>query len=159
MTQTLRDFATQQLDAVVGEYGPPCDRDGAIERWMRHLASTGQVPDDILEAMPEVSRGNDPQVSPQEYECGCVAVVRVTDRDGRTWLGYNEKPFEMRLAIPCNKGTCELAHLRTSLDHEIVPKFNGFEFSHFEGSPWHDEGKSYKAVEDVFHHSQDKRKA
>jgi hypothetical protein len=52
MMLTLRDFATQQLDIVAGEYGPPGDRDEAIERWMRHLVGTGQVPDDILEAMP-----------------------------------------------------------------------------------------------------------
>jgi hypothetical protein len=115
MMLTLRDFATQQLDIVAGEYGPPGDRDEAIERWMRHLVSTGQVPDDILEAMPEVSRDNDPQVSPQEYECGCVAVTRITDRDGRTWRGCDEKPFEMRLAIPCEGTTCELSHLRAGV--------------------------------------------
>lgn len=27
-----------------------------LEGWMRYLFGTGQVPDDILEAMPEVSR-------------------------------------------------------------------------------------------------------
>lgn len=112
MTQTLREVATEQLDSFAGEYGPPDDRDQAIDRWMRHLVGIGQVPDDILEAMPEVSRDNSPQISPQEYECGCVAVVRVTDRDGRTWLGRDEKPFEMRLAIPCDGVACELTHLR-----------------------------------------------
>jgi hypothetical protein len=115
MTQTLRDFATAQLNAVSGEYGPPRDRDQAIERWMYRLVSTSQVPDDILEAMPEVSRHNDPQISPQEYECGCVVITRVTDRDGRR--GFDEKPFELRLALPCEGTACELAHLRTSREN------------------------------------------
>lgn len=108
MMRTLRDFAIQQLDAVAREYGSPRDRDEAIERWMRCLIGTSQVPDDILEAMPEVSRDNNPQISPQEYECGCVTVTRITDRDGRTWLGYDEKPFEMRLAMPCEEAECEV---------------------------------------------------
>lgn len=113
MTQTLRDYAAEQLDVIVAEYGPPSDgRDQAIERWMRHLVGVGQVPDGILEAMPEVSRHNEPQISPQEYECGCVAVTRITDRDCRTWRGYDEKPFEMHLAMPCNGTGCKLAHLR-----------------------------------------------
>jgi hypothetical protein len=111
MTRTLRDFAAEQLDALTGEYGSPDDRDQAIERWMRHLVGGSQVPDDILEAMPEVSRHNDPQISPQEYECGCVAMTRITDRNSCSWLGRLEEPFEMRLAIPCNDKACELAHL------------------------------------------------
>jgi hypothetical protein len=110
--RTLRDFATAQLDEVVGEYGPPPDRDAAIERWMRHLVAVGRVPDDIFEAMPEVSRHNEPQVSPQEYECGCVAMTRITDRNGASWRGRLEEPFEMRLAIPCDGARCELASLR-----------------------------------------------
>lgn len=115
MTQTLRDYATTQLDAFLTEHEPSCDdRDQAIERWMRRLASVGDVPDDILESMSEVSRHNEPQVSPQEYECGCVVIARVTDRDCRTWLGYDEKPFEMRLAISCTGSACELAHLRVT---------------------------------------------
>ena len=102
MTRTLRDYATEQLDAFLAEHEPSRDgRDQVIERWMRHLVSVGDVPDDILESMPEVSRHNEPQVSPQEYECGCVAITRITDRDCRTWLGYDEKPFEMRLAMSC----------------------------------------------------------
>lgn len=108
MTQTLHDFAKQQLDTFSAQYGVPRDLDRAIERWMRHLASTARVPEDILETMPEVSRSNKPQDSPQEYECGCVAITRITDRDYRD----NEKPFEMRLAIPCSGTACELAHLR-----------------------------------------------
>jgi hypothetical protein len=96
VTQTLHDYAAEQADAIAAEYGaPPDGRDQLIERWTRGLVSGGGVPDDILEAMPEVSRSNSPQCSPQEYECGCVAVTRVTDR------GCVKKPFEMRLAIPC----------------------------------------------------------
>ncbi len=110
VTKALREFATTQLDEFTREYGSPCDRPEAIERWMRHLITTGQVPDDILEALPEVSRSNDPQVSPQEYECGCVTMLRITDRDGRTWLGHDEKPFEMRLVQPCDGAACTRAH-------------------------------------------------
>jgi len=112
VTQTLRSIAVQQLDVVAEEYGPPDDRDEAIERWMRHLVGTGQVPDEVLEAMPEVSRHNEPQISPQEYECGCVAMTRITDRNGCSWLGRLEEPFEMRLALPCDSAACELSHLR-----------------------------------------------
>ncbi len=116
MTQTLRDYATKQLDMFLAEHGSSSDdRDQAIERWMRHLVSVGDVPDDILEALPEVSLHNEPQVSPQEYECGCVAITRITDRDCRTWRGYDEKPFEMRLAMPCDGAVCELAHLRATV--------------------------------------------
>lgn len=109
MTQTLRDLATLEVDAIIEEYGEPIDsRSQAVERRMRGLVATGQIPDDILETMPEVSRHNQPQDSPQEYECGCVTVTRITDRDYR----HNEDPFEMRLAIPCAGATCELAPLR-----------------------------------------------
>lgn len=110
--RTLRDHAGNQVDAIIAEGDPPTDsRDQMIERWTRHLISVGDVPDDILEAMPEVSRHNAPQDSPQEHECGCVAITRITDRDYR----YGEKPFEMRLAIPCDGTACELSHLRGEL--------------------------------------------
>lgn len=113
MTQALRDLAATQLDAFTAEYGAPDDREQAITRWMHHLIATGQVPDGILAALPEVSRHNEPQICPQAYECGCVEMTRITDRDCRTWLGYDEKPFELRLVLPCNEGSnCELAHLR-----------------------------------------------
>lgn len=113
-TRELRDHAAAELDSFAAEYGPPDDPEAAIDRWMRRLISVGDVPDKILEAMPEVSRHNDPQVSPQQYECGCVAMTRITDRDCRTWLGCDEKPFELRLALPCDGGpACELLHLRT----------------------------------------------
>jgi len=65
------------------------------------------IPDAEMAAMPEISRHDYPQVAPQEYPCGCVAVTRVTDRDSRR----GEKPFEMRLAIPCGTATCEVAPL------------------------------------------------
>ncbi len=112
MTKTLHEHAAEQLDAFMVEYGPPDDREQAIMRWMRMLTSTGDIPDDLLATMPEISRHNTPQIFPQEYDCGCVATTRITDRDCRTWRGYDEKPFEMRLAIPCDSTSCELSHLR-----------------------------------------------
>jgi hypothetical protein len=63
MTRTLREFAAEQLDEILKEFPSPHDGE-AIERWMHHLIATGQVPDDILEAMPEVSRHNEPQIGP-----------------------------------------------------------------------------------------------
>ena len=113
-TRTLREVATAQFAEIATEYGAPDNQDQAIARWMHYLVGSGQVPDDVLEAMPEVSRHNDPQISPQEYECGCVAMTRITDRDCRTWRGYNEKPFEMRLALPCDGAACALSHLRAT---------------------------------------------
>lgn len=101
----------EQLDFFTKEHGSPNDRAAAIERWMRYLVSSGRVPDNILEAMPEVSRHNEPQDSPQEYECGCVVVTRITDRDTR----HKEYPFEMRLAMPCDSSACALAHLKKSV--------------------------------------------
>jgi hypothetical protein len=50
-----------------------------------------------IEDALEVSRHNEPQVGPQEWECGCVTEVFVTDRDYRE----DEKPFEMRLTKWC----------------------------------------------------------
>jgi hypothetical protein len=107
VTQTLHDYAAAQVDAIIAEDGPPGDdRAHMIDRWTRRLISVGDIPDDILEAMPEVSRHNEPQVSPQEYECGCVTVTRITDRDYR----YDEKPFEMRLARSCGSESCQRTH-------------------------------------------------
>lgn len=109
MTRSLRDYALEQADAIIDEYGPPPDgRDQVAARWALLLIRVGQVPDDILEAMPEVSRHDEPQDSPQEYECGCIAITRITDRDYRC----GEKPFEMRLASACDGASCELAHLQ-----------------------------------------------
>lgn len=113
MTQTLHDYAAEQVDAIIAEGGLPIDdREYMIARWTRRLISVGGIPDDILEALPEVSRHNEPQISPQEYECGCVTVIRITDRNGSSWRGRLEEPFEMRLAQPCDGTTCELSHLR-----------------------------------------------
>lgn len=49
---------------------------------------------------PTISRHAEPQVSPQEWSCGCVTGVYVTDRDRR------DRPFEMRLHSFCGKPTC-----------------------------------------------------
>jgi hypothetical protein len=111
-TQKLREHAAAELDSFTTEYGPPDNREQAIDRWVRHLIGTGQMPDDLLEALPEVSRHNEPQISPQEYGCGCVAMTRITDRNACSWLGRLEEPFEMRLALLCDGTACELSHLR-----------------------------------------------
>jgi hypothetical protein len=108
VTRTLREYATAHLDEAAKEYGAPSDRPEAIDRWMCHLIATCQVPDDILEALPEVSRHDDPQIGPQEYECGCVTMARVTDRNSCSWLGPTEKPFEMRLVLTCDGTRCEV---------------------------------------------------
>lgn len=63
------------------------------------------LPDERLAALPLVSTHDHPQIDPQEYECGCVTVTRITDRDHR----IGERPFEMRLAVACGTATCELA--------------------------------------------------
>lgn len=99
--RAFRDFATKQL---AEESGTPDDH--AVNHRMRYLSAVSQVPEDVLEAMPEVSRDDMPQDSPQEYECGCVTTIHVTSRNTR------QKPFEMRLAILCKNAACLLAHLR-----------------------------------------------
>jgi hypothetical protein len=130
MPRSLRNYAAEQLDAFLAEHEPSLDdHDQVIDRWIRHLVSVGDVPDDILEAMPEVSRHDEPQVSPQEYECGCVAITRVTNRDCRdcrTWRGYGEKPFEMRLAMSCDGSVCALARLR--MDQRNEEQVDGEQF-------------------------------
>ncbi len=60
--------------------------------------------EDQLAALPLVSEHSEPQIAPQEYECGCVTVTRITDRDARN--GY--RPFEMRLAVACESQSCEI---------------------------------------------------
>lgn len=55
---------------------------------------------------PVISAHVEPQPSPQEYGCGCVAVTYVTDRD---YL-RGEKPFEMRLADDCGTPGCLVVH-------------------------------------------------
>lgn len=71
---------------------------------LRDVVGYWTIPDEEMAAMPEISRHDHPQVAPQEYECGCVAVTRVTDRDSRR----GEEPFEMRLAVPCGTTGCEV---------------------------------------------------
>lgn len=64
-----------------------------------------------LAALPLISAHQEPQTSPQEYECGCVTVTRITDRDARR----GEYPFEMRLAVHCETADCEInASLKVS---------------------------------------------
>lgn len=82
------------------------------------IARAWTIPDEILAGLIEVSRHEDPQPSPQEYECGCVTVERITDRDA-----YDRRrslPWEMRLARPCARleraPGCELYALR--MKHE-----------------------------------------
>ena len=69
------------------------------------------LPDERLAGLPLVSTHSEPQIAPKEYECGCVTVTRITDRDHRR----GERPFEMRLAVACEGGACEiLAAARSS---------------------------------------------
>lgn len=75
-----------------------------LTRHQAEYAFTLDVDDPVWNELPEVSRHNDPQIAPQEYDCGCVTVCRVTDRDTRR----DEKPFEMRLAIRCGTDACEV---------------------------------------------------
>lgn len=71
------------------------------------------TPDGILAALPLIEAFNHPQPEPQEYDCGCVAVLRITDADYRD----RGKPFEMRLAIPCGTDHCDVVRERT--EHEL----------------------------------------
>jgi hypothetical protein len=112
MSTALRAFAAAQLDESLQKWKETPlsldDREDAIGRWIHHLIDTGGIPDEILEGMLEVSRSDAPYISPQMYECGCVAVTRITDRE----RDRHEKPFEMRLALPCTRPCCELTTLR-----------------------------------------------
>jgi hypothetical protein len=62
-----------------------------------------RLSDEELAELPLVSVHNEPQLSPQEYDCGCVTVTRITDRD----FLRGEQPFEMRLAHQCGSADCE----------------------------------------------------
>src|SRR4029077_6656562 len=86
------------------------------------VAHEWRIRDEDLAAMPEISRHDKPQDSPQEYDCGCVAVTRVTDRDTRCGerpfemrlatardRACGRKPFERRLAIACGTASCEVS--------------------------------------------------
>lgn len=78
---------------------------------MRHHLTDPEIrrafalPDERLVSLPLVSIHGEPQDSPQEYDCGCVTVTRITDRDYRR----GERPFEMRLAVACETAACETA--------------------------------------------------
>ena len=71
----------------------------------QQIAQGAALDDDQLARLPFISEHKYPQDSPQEYECGCIATTRVTDRDTRR----GEYPFEMRLARSCGKpDVCEV---------------------------------------------------
>jgi hypothetical protein len=62
-----------------------------------------------LSNAPVISTHGYPQVSPQEWDCGCVAGAYVTDRDALA----GEEPFEMRLARGCETPRCCLVSAAT----------------------------------------------
>ena len=64
------------------------------------------LPDERIEALPLVSRHEEPQIGPQEYECGCVTVEHVTARE------RGDTPFEMRLAFLCGTVACEVQTIK-----------------------------------------------
>ena len=73
-----------------------------------------RLPDERLATLPLVSTHERPQPAPQEYDCGCVTVTRITDRDYRN----GEQPFEMRLAIACGTEACDIYHP----NHSVITK-------------------------------------
>jgi hypothetical protein len=93
------------------------DRDG-IEWTDLHglVRRSWRIRDEDLAVMPEISRHDEPQISPQEYECGCVAITRITDREARR----GERPFEMRLALPCGTANCEVK-IAQKIREELLP--------------------------------------
>lgn len=91
MPNSTGTAASRRLDAL------------AITRDLIRRGRHHRLPDEVLAALPEISRHNDPQIEPQEYDCGCVAICRITDRDAQR----DGKPFEMRLAIACGAEACE----------------------------------------------------
>lgn len=76
---------------------------------------------------PALSKHNEPQHTPQEYDCGCVTAVYVTHRDYR----YGQKPFELRLAVYCDTDSCQIrqrfmAHTTRDLAVALVDSFHGY---------------------------------
>lgn len=69
--------------------------------------------EDALSEAPTVSMHSCPQISPQEWDCGCVTAIYVTDAD----MFNGGEPFEMRVARRCGKRTC-------CLRWEISPSIN-----------------------------------
>jgi hypothetical protein len=68
--------------------------------WPKHL-----VPEDAhggIESLPLVSASADAQPNPQQYDCGCVTILNITDADTR----HGGLPFEMRLASSCGRRDC-----------------------------------------------------
>lgn len=65
------------------------------------IRSYAALDDAALAALPEISRHNALQVTPQEHACGCITVQRVTDRK------RGAEPFEMRLAVDCGAADCD----------------------------------------------------
>jgi hypothetical protein len=66
------------------------------------VSGIGVYPFTDLGAAPVVSRHDYPQVSPQEWDCGCVTAAWITDRDALE----GERPFEMRLVSACGQPNC-----------------------------------------------------
>lgn len=71
----------------------------------------------LLNEAPVVSRHDYPQVSPQEWECGCVTAGFITDRDAMA----GEEPFEMRLGVACDDPNCEVKQKIAELEQCAEP--------------------------------------
>jgi len=89
----------------------------------------GIIIHEMLEDKPVVSTHNEFQVSPQEWDCGCITAAYVTDR--------NERPVEMRLYSFCNSDQCELVANRKNGAVVFCPVC-GAEFGGMEFCPWDD---------------------
>ena len=93
----LRKFAIAGLEAM----GVDVDDEIRVDSYVRRLCEiSSRIPEEVAAQLHEVARHDHPQIGPQEYECGCVAIVCVTSCDGR------DRPFEMRLAIECDLTRC-----------------------------------------------------
>jgi hypothetical protein len=71
---------------------------------------------EALEAAPVVSRHCGSQPSPQEWDCGCVTAVYITDGDALA----GERPFEMRLAIACGARAVACSSARCPMSADDV---------------------------------------
>lgn len=82
----------------------PDSEDERDERWCRTAVAVncGELADEVVELFPLVAKYDHPQIAPQEYECGCVAILHVTAEDTRE----GGRPFELRLAAACDGPTC-----------------------------------------------------
>lgn len=101
----LRKFAIADLTDLgiyrrMGIY-PTDFPDSLVDHHVYRLCEiSSRIPEEVAAQLHEVGRHDHPQIGPQEYECGCVAIACVTSRDGR------DRPFEMRLAIECDLTRC-----------------------------------------------------